>query len=66
MDINKLLHDHQLAKLMAQYSPLRVDRAVNWELAGRFAERITAWRSAGGLSREGWPRDERPCCLAIA
>jgi ribosome-binding protein aMBF1 (putative translation factor) len=66
MDINKLLHRHQLAKLKAQHAPSRQDRATNCELVGRYAERITAWRTAEGLPGAGWPQNDGSCCLAIA
>lgn len=66
MNVNQLLHNHQLAKLKAQHAHSRKDRDVNFDLVGHYAEQITAWRKAEGLSEIGWPRDECPYRLANA
>ena len=59
MDINQLLHNHQLAKLNAQFAFLREDRETNFDLVRHYAKRITAWRESAGLSDAGWPSNER-------
>jgi len=61
MNVNQLLHNHQLAKLMAQHADSRKDRDVNFDLVSHYTKQITAWRRAEGLSDTGWPQDERPC-----
>ena len=66
MDVNRLLHDHQMAKLNAQYAVSGRDRDDSTNLIGKYAAQITAWRKAEGLSDTGWPRDERSCSLVIA
>lgn len=63
MDINQLLHNHQLAKLNAQHAVLLRDRDDNATLTRKYTAQITAWRKAEGLSGSGWPRDERPSKL---
>lgn len=60
MNLNQLLHSHQLAKLNVQQAKSCEDREAYTDLVGHYAMRITDWRSAKGLSDIGWPRDERP------
>lgn len=64
MDVNRLLHNHQLARLNAQYATSFTDREENTNLTGHYAAQLTAWRKAHGLPNSGWPRDERPCNAA--
>ena len=59
MSLNQLLYNHQLAKLNAQTAISQADRATYSELVGHYAQRITDYRRAHGLSDTGWPRDER-------
>ena len=58
MNVNQLLHNHQLAKLKAQHAPSRADREVNSDLISHYARQITAWRKSDGLSATGWPHAE--------
>ena len=60
MNLNQLLHNHQLAMLNAQHANSHEGRDAYSGLVGYYAERITSWREAEGLPAAGWPRDERP------
>jgi len=60
MNVNQLLHNHQLARLKAQ----RGEREVNSGLISHYAQQIAAWRKSEGLSEAGWPHAQRSCMLA--
>ena len=64
MNVNKLLHNHQLAKLKAQHAHSRGEREVNSDLISHYAQQITTWRRSEGLSESGWPHAERSYVLA--
>jgi hypothetical protein len=64
MNVNQLLHNHQLARLKTQHAPSRGEREVNTDLINHYARQITAWRSSEGLSESGWPHATRSCMLA--
>lgn len=64
MNVNQLLHNHQLAKLKAQHTHSRAEREANSGLISHYARQIAAWRKLEGLSESGWPRAERSCMLA--
>jgi len=55
MNVNRLLHDHQVASIMAQYAHSRVDREAHGKRVGEHAKRISDWRRSAGLSATGWP-----------
>lgn len=55
MNVNQLLHDHQVASIMAQYAHSRVDRVAHGKRVDEHARRITDWRRSAGLSSAGWP-----------
>ncbi|AKM08766.1 hypothetical protein [Croceicoccus naphthovorans] len=59
MNLNQLLHNHQLAQLNAQHAQSCNDRETYFDLVGHYAKRITEWRRANALSVAGWPQDER-------
>jgi thiamine monophosphate synthase len=61
MNVNQLLHDHQVASLMAQHAHLRVDREAYGEHVGERAQRITDWRKSAGLSAIGWSIEPTAC-----
>jgi hypothetical protein len=58
--VNKLLYDHQLARLNAAGAGSAEDRAAHDERARAYAEQIVAWRRDAGLSEAGWPGSEAP------
>lgn len=64
MNVNQLLHNHQLARLKAQHAHSRGERNANSDLINHYARQITAWRRSEGLSETGWPHAERSCTLA--
>jgi len=64
MNVNQLLHNHQLAKLKAQHAHSRWEREDYSDLIGHYAQQITAWRKSEGLSETGWPHAARTCMLA--
>ena len=55
MDVNRLLYNHQLAKLNAQVARSHSDRELYLDLVDLYAGRIAAWRHAKGLVERGWP-----------
>jgi hypothetical protein len=61
MNVNQLLHDHQVASLMAQHAHLRVDREAHGKRVGERARRITDWRKSAGLSATGWAIEPTAC-----
>lgn len=64
MNVNQLLHNHQLARLKAQHAHSRGEREVNSGLISHYAQQITVWRKSEGLSEAGWPHAQRSCLLA--
>jgi hypothetical protein len=64
MNVNQLLHNHQLIKLKAQHAPSRGEREAYSNLIGHYTRQITAWRRSEGLSETGWPHVQRSCMLA--
>lgn len=60
MNLNQLLHNHQLAKLNAQQAQSCEDQETKLDLVGHHAQCIIDWRRSKGLSEIGWPHDERP------
>ena len=59
MNVNQLLHNHQLAKLKAQHAHSRGERETNSDLISHYAQQITAWRRSEGLPETGWLHCER-------
>lgn len=61
INVNQMLHDHQVVSLMAQHAQLRVDREAYGKRVGERAKRITDWRKSAGLSAIGWPNEPSAC-----
>ena len=63
MPMNRLLFDHQVAKLRADLSAIADNEdqgAARRDLMNRTAQRITDWRAKRGLPNIGWPTSDRP------
>ena len=64
MNVNQLLHNHQLVKLKAQYALSHEEREVNSDLISHYAPKITPCRRFEELSGTGWPHVQRSYMLA--
>lgn len=53
MDLNVLLHRHQLSLMLAERTPSSRERRVQHQFAREFAEQIQATRRALGAGRAG-------------
>ena len=60
MPMNRLLFEHQIAKMNADASTCVIDRASMDEETARRAQDIANWRTAMGLSNTGWPNIDIP------
>ena len=61
MPMNRLLFDHQVAKLRADLSAIadgEEQGAARRDLMNRTAQRITDWRALRGLPNIGWPSSD--------
>ena len=64
MDMNQLLHNHELAKQNASRAMRMQDRDTYFDLVGHYAKRIAQLRRTGGVPGHGWLDDGgQPVCL---